>query len=216
MEFATPAETARFTTAGVFDPEDDLQARVGAIYPQVRAEMMASYPWSWLTARAELTQVPLTEAEGRDDAALAMQVRRRWPYRYRYSVPNPAVGNVRAVYDNLQLSEPRARNDGWTVQGPALYAEFSPAWIEYQSDVAEEAWPQLFENAVTLKLAARLSMSLKEDLPTTRYYEQLAQLAHSDAKRVDAQSHPSRDLPQFDWVDARVSGVGRLPYGGQF
>ena len=199
LEFATPQDAARFTTEGVFDPEDDLQARVAAVYPQVRATLLAGYPWSWLTSRQALAAAPATNGE---DAGA-------WPYRYRFHVPTPAIGNIRAVYDSRDASiEEVPRVDTWTVQGAHIFTGFSPAWVEAQREAAEETWPQLFVNAVTTALAARLALSLQGDLPTTRYFNQLAADDLALAKSVDSQSHPPAAVPRFDWVDERVGGGG--------
>ena len=203
LYFATPDAAAAFSTAGIFDPEDDMQARAAAVYPQVRAELLNAYPWSWLTERARLLEAPYDPQARPPDRPAA-----EWPFPNRFHVPYPDIAIIRAVYSTLQSSvdERIAEPDGWTVQGPFLYAVFAAAYVEAQRDVAEEAWPQLFVNAITQACAARLSLSIKEDLPTTRYYDQMASLALDNAKRADAQSHPGQVIPRFEWVEARQSG----------
>lgn len=204
LQFATPQAAAEFTSGALIDPEDDIQARVAAIYPQVRSKMLAAHPWSWLSERASLRAVPA--AQGEDKTA--------WPYTYRYAVPNPFVGSIRAVYDRVeQQSESIARTNGWDVKGAYLYASFSPAFIESQVDTAEEAWPDLFTNAVTLLLTARLAMSIKEDLPTMNAYLREAKEALADAMRVDAQSHPVQVVQHFEWVESRVNDTFGYGYG---
>ena len=212
LHFATEQDALAFSANGVADPEDDLQTRCAAIYRQVRAELTIAYPWSWLTKRVALGEVP---AGNQDDVGT-------WPWRYRYAIPVQDVASIRALYDesavtpgstNARLDAPRPRVDGWTVHGTYLYASFRPAWADVPPDVAEEAWPRLFENAMTQALAARLSMSIKDDLPTTRYYDQLAQRALANAKRVDAQSKPNTAITRFDWEEARFSGFGSYYHG---
>ena len=204
LYFATEQDRTAFSVNGAFDPEDDLQARCAAIYPQVRAKMLVAYPWSWLSERRRLVKVPLQPGETMDT----------FPFRNRWAMPNPASPSIRGLYDepaslrNGSFYQPPPRITGWTVQGPYIYTDFDPAWCHYQGDTAEEAWPQLFENAMTTQLMARLSMSLKEDLPTTRYFQQLAKEDLRDAKRVDAQSKPNPKIRTFEWEDARFYSTG--------
>ena len=206
LYFATEQDRAAFSVNGAFDPEDDLQARCAAIYPQVRSRLIVAYPWSWLSERRRLVAAPL-----RSDLNETMD---GWAYRNRWHMPNPAITSIRALYDeppSLQggsYYQPPPRTTGWTVQGPFIFSAFAPAWAHYQGDTAEEAWPQLFENAMTTALMARLSMSLKEDLPTTRYFEQLAAQDLKDAKRVDAQSKPNPAIRTFEWEEARFISTG--------
>ena len=205
LEFTSLNAQSAFTTTGAVDPEDDLQVRAGAIYMQVRAAMLAAYPWSWLLRRAALVEQPEPEvAPGVKPSD--------WPYRYRYAWPEPTLESIRALYDRSERRAP-PRVDGWERQGTFIYADFRPAWCLYQRGVSEEAWPDLFVNAMKTKMCARLAMSLKEDMPTTRYYEQLADRDLAEAKRVDAQSHPSPAIERFDWVNARVAGETTLGYG---
>lgn len=206
LYFADGTAAADFASGVLTDPEDDLQTRCAAVYPQVRAQLLNAYPWSWLAKRRRLNEAPLQAGESRQS----------WPLQYRYLNPDPITASIRAVYDEggsggveagrlqtLQKYRLLARVDGWTLEGDYVYADFRPAWCHFQGEVAEERWPQLFENAVIQALAARLSMSIKEDLPTTRFYEQMAERSLNDAKRTDSQSQPSQRVQHFDWEEAR-------------
>ena len=195
LEFENEAAAAAFGDAGTVDPEDDLQRITGAIYPQVRANLLNAHPWSWLKERQVLIALPAQEGE---NAAV-------WPHPNRYRIPNPFVSSIRAVYDKLVSDRPRP--DGWDVQGGYLYAGFELGFIEDQRQVDETVFPQLFENALVLALVARFAMPIKEDLDTRRIYEQVAERALPDAKRVDAQSHPVAVLPRFEWEEARQAEV---------
>ena len=195
LEFESAAAAAAFGDQGVVDPEDDNQVITAAIYPQVRASLLNAYPWSWLTERQVLIAQP---ARGDENAEA-------WPYPNRYRLPNPSVGNLRAVYDKLVSDRPRP--DGWRVQGGYLYASFEVGYIEDQRQVDETVFPQLFENALILTLASRFAMPLIQDIDTMRIYAQLAERALRDAKRVDAQGHPAAVLPRFEWEEARQGEV---------
>ena len=195
LEFESAAAAAAFGDAGTIDPEDDLQRKAAAIYPQVRAALLNAYPWSWLTERYAVSTLP---ARAGEDATA-------WPYPQRYRLPNPYVGNLRAVYDRLVPETPRP--DGWSVQGGFLYARFDVGFIEDQRQVDETVFPQLFENALVLKLASRFAMAVKDDIDTMRIYAQMAAEALKDAKRVDAQGQPVKAIPRFEWEEARVAEV---------
>ena len=205
---------AAFEGAGVFDEYDDVQFQVGSLYPLVRSELLNAYPWSWLMERARLLESPPTNTDGAIDYSLDALTAPGGGFSRRYAIPYTRVDSIRAIY-----SSPRSNNNtpvvrGWQVFGSFVYTEPSldpPLYIDAQRDVAEEAWPQLFTNAMVDALAARLSLGLLFDLPTTRYLEQRAERSLTKAQRVDAQSQPPFALTSFDWLDARQGGdYGRL------
>lgn len=197
LEFESAAAAAAFGDAGVVDPEDDLQRIAAAAYPVVRASMLNAHPWSWLTERTILVESPFVEGEPEPQSS--------WPHTRRYRLPNPDIGSIRAVFSSATPSTPQS--DGWTVQGGWLFTDFALGRIESQRVVAEEVFPQLFQNAMVMGLCAEMAMPVKEDLDTMRMYARKAEAALNDAMRVDAQSHPVATIPRFAWEEARLTGL---------
>ena len=180
------------------DPTDDVVRTVAAIYPQVREELLNAHPWSWLTQRRRAIPAPVQAGEDIAD----------WPYPHRWHKPELVVGNTRAVYRNNDPdTTPQVR--GWKPLGVHLYTEFEPVWVEYQSIVEEPGWPQLFVNAVVMKLAAFLAVPVVFDMELQSRYMTFAELALSNAQRVDSQGHPSERIESFPFLEARIGGIGR-------
>ena len=192
LEFASPEDRASFQSGTFFDVEDDIQIKTAHAYPLVRATMLNAHSWSWLKNRTALNVAPA----GEDDDVQA------WPFPHRYTLPDLYIGNIRGVWDDRRPNMP-ARTSGWDVNGPFLFADFTPAWIETITNAGEESWPSLFENAFVLMLVSRLALSIKEDIPTVNAYKRLAQEALAEAMRVDGQSHP-RHVAQLAAADQQI------------
>ena len=194
LEFEDEAARATFLAGGDIDPYEREQQITGRIYPHVRNRLLNAHTWSWLTTRAALVESP---AQPQDNTMA-------WPYRHRYRLPEQRIGNTHAVFDRAEPDAERA--EGWDIMGVHLFADFRPAWIEYQRDVAKEVWPNTFADALVLALAARFAFPIKEDIDTKREFERDAKLALDDAKRINDQGQPVKALPSFGFVDARIGG----------
>lgn len=204
LEFADDDDRAAFGDPNVTYYEDDRAEMASLIYPEVRTTLLNAHPWSWLAERASLVKRERQADETAEDEAA-------WPFPNRYRLRNQHIGAVRAVFESGRVSQPRA--DAWTIQGGWLYADFEVAFVEYQRQISEEAFPDLFANAMIMALCAEFAMPIKDDLPTQARFRQLAELALNDAKRVDGQGHPIQVLPVFEWEEARLAGTGLLRRG---
>ena len=184
------------------DPLEDNQRAVLTIYPQVKEELLAEHPWTWLQKRSALEA---TEDHDRD-LLLDEAAKLAYPFRYRWHNPAYLTGSIRGVYRG---SFERLDTHAWVPQGGVLFTDYTPALIIWQdSAVAETAFPRLFVNALVLKLAARLAIPITYDVETARVKTEEARLALMNAKRVDSQSHLSDAIEDFPFVEARHEGVG--------
>ena len=197
--FATD-DTAQILAS--LDPYEDNQRAVLTIYPQVKEELLAEHPWTWLQKRQAL------EATDDHDRDLLPNEADRLAYPFRYRWHNPAylTGSIRGVYRG---SFERLDTHCWVPQGGVLFTDYTPALIIWQdSSIAETAFPRLFVNALVLKLAARLAIPITYDENTARLKTEEARLALMNAKRVDSQSHLSEAIDEFPFVEARHMGWG--------
>ena len=202
-----------------FDPTDLVVRTVSDIYPQVRDELLNAHPWTWLKTRSLLEEAPLTVSEGGapapsvvetpeqfdDRMALAESTRMAWPFDIRWHKPRPLIGNIRELHVG---TPPRLITVGWDLVGRYVYTDERPVIAVYQGDTGEPAYPALFVNALTLKLAARLAWPLTQDNESQGRFDRMAMAALENAQRVDSQSHPVSGFKRFPAVSAR--------YGGRF
>lgn len=161
------------------------------IYETARDAMLAAHPWSWSLERRPLQQAPA-------------QAGSRYPYVFY--APEPSIGSVRAVYERPDDDVPAV--EGWTRAGVWIFCEFPTPYAEYQRDLDDTQLPDLFVDALTLRMVERLALFVKEDLPTSQYFKRLADEAEDRAQQVDQQSKPTEALSDFSYVNARVGGIG--------
>ena len=179
---------------------EDLESTCADVYPLIRNELVAGYPWSWLIRRERLAAAPAVSGE-------------QQPYRYKWTLPALDQGAIRAVYASGE-QDAAAQVRGWTRLGPFLYTEFPNSWIEYQTDVDEAAWPTLFTTAVVLQLTADLAPGRVYDAQIARGWQNRANTALKEAKRLDGQGTPTKQVQYFGYVEARLrSGISGDRFG---
>ena len=187
------------TAVQAIDPnaDEEISAAAARIYPSVRDELLYSYPWSWSLKREKLRQSNLEPDE---------------QPRYEFKFEPPAglsnIGQIRAFYTGPEdTREPEV--SGWTREGNFIYSVWEEAWLEYQVDIGEEAYPALFVSALIPFLAARYCQLIVEDPAIARFYRQLAEDAAATARRVDSQSKPPESMGRLGYIDARFGYGGR-------
>ena len=204
LEFESDEAAAAFSANASINPEDDVQRTMGAIYPMVRSTLLNAHPWSWLTVRHRPIEAPWRLGEDVPQSDWA-------PFVHRYQLNNPFVASIRAVY--LEGMRQVPATEGWTVRGGYLWSMRPIVALEDQRQTDESVWPELFDTAVILSLAAHGALPIMQDIETGRQYERKAEMALKNAQRVDAQSHPVKTIPRFSWEEARRSGAARVPLG---
>lgn len=171
----------------------------GATYYIHRDALLASYPWSWARRRVQLDERTATAEEAQGAAPL---------YRYTFWLPAGAdalgVG-ARAIYRRKDDQRPQVR--GWARYGrQGITADYRPLWADYIEDVGEEQWPPLVVKALELKLAQEWAYFVTDQANLKRDYAAEYKMAFREAKRVDAQSEPSKRVHDLPLINARFAG----------
>ena len=145
--------------------------------------------WSWLLRREQLNQVVISPSE-------------EAPYPYKYAIPAPRVGSIRAAYDrNEEDALPIDR--GWRRISGFIYADFQPFYLEFLETAPPETWPELFGAAFHLLLCSRLAMRVVQDPQIAALYRRQYEDAIKAAERVDSQSAPVQRIRRFGYIEAR-------------
>ena len=187
----------------VVDP--DVRQAVDDIYPAVKNGLLYGYPWSWSLERRKL-EGRMSEDEANPVVA-ANPALAQWRFKYRYPLLGslPQIGQIRALYDrNDEFSEPRV--SGWSREGDFIFARYDEVWLEYQRDLDEEAFPELFVSALIPTLASRLCQLVIEDTQAAQDFRRVAAEATRVARMVDSQSKPPEQIPRLAYIRARFGG----------
>ena len=182
---------------------------VALLYPQVREASLAEHPWSWLMETASLVGIPNPRRPESAPQGEPLPAANEWPgepYRFRWRHPSPTLGAVRAMFDRLNSDTPRVGD--WKVEGRTVFTTFTPAVARFPREVSEPVWPQLFVNAVILRLAERLAVPVAFDMELQSRFRVMADAAFTSAKKVDTQSQPNEQITSFGFVDAHLGGTG--------
>lgn len=181
------------------DPNDDLAIQSFAIYETTKLQLFNKYPWSWALERKQLQEVSPQSTDANTQ---------RSQYTHVYLVPEATIGNIRGVYQNLDIEEP-ALSYGWALRGTFIYADYNPLYAEYLRDVGEAAYPGLFISALVQELCHRFCLAIIQDPQQANMYRRNAMEALADATRVDSQSKPTNRVRRYRLVDAHYGGYPR-------
>ena len=108
---------------GLSSDFDEVAAAAVSVYPQARTHILVAHPWSFLAHREQLQQPDPPERQP------------WWPYTYRYTPPRNLLDNIRAVYRDVGGSgREHPMGEGWTVLSGFIFADWEPAWADYQRD----------------------------------------------------------------------------------
>lgn len=161
--------------------EDSRSARLcNAVYATVRDAEIAAHPWNFARKRVELAADLATPAFG---------------YDYQYTLPA----------DCLQILPPIDADVDWQIEGNVLLTNWgAPLELVYVARIED---PNLFHASFLEALACRMAIELCE--PVTQSNTKLGNLdvmysrAIREARRMNAFSRPSQEMPEDPWLAAR-------------
>lgn len=161
------------------------------LYPQVRGLLLRDHPWRWATRRVAL--------------ALLSEEVSGWEYAYSY--PSDCV-KVLAVEDEVPLEgviypfEVRAL----TGSSVAICCNVMTAYGRYTKDVIDaNLFDPAFVEALSLRLASRLAVSLTGDRSLAGGLAQDAERALARAKFLDASEGYQEAYVTSRYTDARTA-----------
>lgn len=163
------------------DTANTKPARVMAgMWDNVKDAMLQSYPWKFAATRAALAADLTTPAYGWD---------------YEYSLPS----------DYLAIIEIKDNPDYTIENGKILINEAGPLYIRYIRRITNTGqFHALFNEA----LASRLAYEGADEITDSNTKKEAAlrdlNLAVTQAYQIDAIEVPPEELPEDDWITARL------------
>ena len=149
--------------------------------PQVRDGCLVSHPWNFAIRRASLPASPTAPA---------------FDFTQAYQVPSDCLRVLRI--DSTDPHEPFAREGGRILCNVA-----APLKILYIARITEAgAWPALFADLVSARLAERLAVPLSADKAARNAIAELAERAMARARGIDAAE--GTPWPQYAPADVFV------------
>lgn len=177
---------------------DSDRAKVcSALYPMVRAECLAKYPWRWATRKQQLTRETLAPVN---------------EWRYHYVLPADSVRLV-AIYSSGMVGA-RPIQD-YERMGPRIMTNEEALWADYVFARHESTWPPVFESYVSACLASRLAIAITGKVNLSERFDVMAHGLpqergeggiYAQAKAADAYESPPHRVQQFTLLDARAGG----------
>lgn len=179
---------------------DDDTAIAGACkrnIPLARDYVLRSYPWNCATRRASLPALVTGPAFG---------------FSYTYQLPADCL-RVIAMQDDVLYGQ------SWRVEGAQILTNVgAPLRLRYIAALTDVSqWDAMLAEAIALRLAANIAFTVTSSASMAQQMFQAAQLAHAEARRMDAREASQDAALTADlWSSARYgSGAGdRLDRAG--
>lgn len=149
-------------------------------YEMIRDEVQEAHPWNFCTKRATLAA----------DVATPL-----WGFDYQYTLPA----------DCLRFLSIEGRKVDYQLEGERILVnDEGPLNIRYLARVADTSkYSATFVAALAARWAFEIS-NVVESRVTPDQLWAIYQRLMSQAKRADAQANASEELPDGDWLDARL------------
>lgn len=148
-------------------------------YEMVRDEVLESHPWNFAVARAELAADVATP---------------EWGFDHQYSLPANCLRFLSMYGEKVpyQIEGDKLLVDD---EGPLLIR-----YIKRESDTSK--FSPTFVAALATRWAFEICGVVEAKVTPNQLWEMYLTFL-AQAKRADAQSNPSEEMPDGDWLDAR-------------
>jgi hypothetical protein len=180
--------------------DDQPEARACAInYDDCLQLLLEAHEWGFATVRTTLAAMDLNDRNGE--------------WLYAYGLPEDIASKAALIYPwqtpisgvyfpwPYNFPRPPFMHSAFVIAGSAIYSNTQGAILQYVSrDVEEEMMPAAFKRALTLDLASRLAIALRDDRTMKGDLIQQAEAAKRRAMAEDLNRYPRRDEPFFDEV----------------
>jgi len=160
--------------------ENNKRAKIcNDLYVIVRDSFLGAHPWNFAIRRVELAKTATTPEFG---------------YEYEYQLPADILRILTLEYDDIK----------YRIEGDKLLSDEATMKIEYIAKEEDNSkYPSYFVDALSAKLAVRLSYPLVQSNELKGELRDHAKELFRDARLYDAQEGTPRNLIMTDWTDSR-------------
>lgn len=171
--------------------ESSTAAVAVSLYEPTKEMLLGCWPWKFATKRKALNRLTDTPTD---------------EWNYQFSMPS----------DFLLLHRTDVAAGSWAMQADQagtdegqlrMYSDHSAVTIEYTADLDEAYFPNYFQEALVMELAARMAAPISERADLVQLYQAQAREALSKAKAIDYNQEPARLIDDdAGLVSQRFSG----------
>jgi hypothetical protein len=169
---------------GLIDPDQDtrLTVAINAVWDIARKATLRCNTWNFAIERVSLPALSDAPAFG---------------YGYQFNLPGDFVRLA-----DIDGPIPQARD--WKLEGGKLLGNSTPLQVIYVRDCTEvERWDDLFELALSYKIAELIAVQITGDANVKMECQQSFKDVFGDAQATDAQENPPQGFDDDPWVTAR-------------
>lgn len=154
----------------------------GALYESTRDALLSSYPWSFATGQATLTQL--------ETAPIA-------DYSFAFGLPSDHLRTISAG------TAARGRGLNFRVAAGALHTNASAVTLTYVYRPDESEFPPYFDQTLIARLAAEFTIPITESTSRAEAHLDFAEKEFEKARQIDAQQDTPGRIENFSLVDVR-------------
>ncbi len=156
----------------------------GALYDIVRDGLLASHPWSFATAHAELVPAPTSPISD---------------FEFAFDLPTDFIKALSAGDDC------RSRGARYQIIGREVHTNYEDVTLAYIKRADEADFPTYFVTALVNRLAAEFCLPLTENSSRSDLLFRLAETELKLAKLIDSQQDTPPKVEDFSLIEARLA-----------
>ncbi len=169
----------------------------GALYPQIRDQILGMYPWSFTLKKAELAEsvtAPINE------------------WQNAFPMPSDSLTGVPRALFNTTSTGANPTNHGWEILGSDIVTDYETVVIDYQFRTSEAEMPTYFVQLLKYVAAAHLAEPITDQVTKAQHWLQVSfglpfeggrGGAFRQAASTDGMGEPSAMLVEYPLTDVR-------------
>jgi hypothetical protein len=166
-----------------------------SLYPDIKKQALATYPWSFSFKKTQLARLVTTPEN---------------EYKYEYQLPSDIIGRPDAVYESDDVGAAPRRE--YRLIGNKLLTDYDVVYIDYQYNVPEYSLPHYFVQLLKYEMAWHLALPITDQADKSEYWRTIAEGTAGEngrggymrqAMNIDGQGTPNNAIQDFSLINVR-------------
>lgn len=165
------------------------------LYPDIRDQAIAVYPWSFSFKKVQLARLVTTPTN---------------EYKYEYQMPSDRINAPRAVYNSASVGTYPIVN--YRIMGDKILTNEESIYVDYQYYVPESEMPVWFVQLLKYMTAWHIAQPITDQTEKAQYWQGVAVGSPGEngrggymrtAMNIDGQGQPVNSIKDFSLIAVR-------------
>lgn len=165
------------------------------LYPDIRDQILMTYPWSFSFKKEQLAQLVTTPTN---------------EFKYEYALPGDRLGSPRKIFNTASVGAYPIQ--GYKIMGEKVLTNETTIYAEYQYQTPEYAMPQYFVQLLKYVMAWHFALPITDQVDKAQYWQSVAVGTPGENGRggymrtsinIDGQNNPVQSIEDYSLIAVR-------------